>query len=113
MTMEHTLLDLISLIIGVVSMLFIMLTMLLRGNDYLRKAVVIDHIVIIRIFGFITTGFTPAGVIGFWWFTGGWPSIIMALFLLGVSAIFFTSENVPPWWQLLTKGSTRGVRHDR
>ena len=101
----HALLDYLSISVSIFSMAFIMLTMLLRGNDYRRKLEVLSHVAVIRILGFILTGFTPIGVVGWWLITGAWPSIFTASFLFGVSMIFFTSENVPPWWLLLTKGN--------
>lgn len=104
MNAAHTALDFVSLIVASVAILFIALTMLLRGNDYRRKAKP-GHVATIRILGFILTGFSPWGVIGWWLLTGMWPSLFMAAFLLGVAFVFFTSENLPPWWVLLTKGS--------
>lgn len=106
MNVTHTLLDYVALAVSSLAILFIALTMLLRGNDYRRKARP-GHVATIRIIGFILTGFTPWGVIGWWLLTGMWPSLFMAGFLLGVACVFFTSENLPPWWVLLTKGTPK------
>lgn len=104
MNIPHTTVDYISLIVSSIAILFIALTMLLRGNDYRRKALP-SSVATLRICGFVLTGFSPWGVIGWWVLTGMWPSLFMAVFLLGVALVFFTTENLPPWWVFLTKGS--------
>lgn len=102
--MDHSLTSALSLIICILNMGFISLTMLLRGNDYRRKTVM-NRIAMMRISGFVLTGFSPLGVVAWWIATAQWPSFFQAMFLTGVSLIFFTSENLPPWWTFLTKGS--------
>ena len=112
MNIQHTFLDYVSLIVSSVAILFIALTMLLRGNDYRRKAKP-GYVAFIRIIGFILTGFSPWGVIGWWLLTGMWPSLFMMSFLMGTSFVFFTTENLPPWWVFLTKGSDEEPPHNR
>lgn len=102
---EHTWLDVLSLVIGIISMGFISLTMLLRGNDFRRKNRAIEWHVAMRMMGFMLAGFSPYGVVTWWIFTGMWPSLFLTMFLAGVSFIFFTTPDLPPWHELLTKGS--------
>lgn len=101
---QHTVTDYVSLFVSIAMLLFISLTMLLRGNDYRRKHT-LTWIGVVRMTGFTLSGFAPFGVIGWWLLTGMWPSAFMAALLTGVSCVFFTSPNVPPWADLLTKGS--------
>jgi hypothetical protein len=113
MNITHSFIDVLALLISIVALLFISLTMLLRGNDYRRKARP-GSVSTIRIIGFVLAGINAWGVIGWWVLTGMWPSLFMAMFLVGVACVFFTTENLPPWWVFLTKGDGgEGVDDDR
>lgn len=108
--MDHTFISALSLITSILNMAFISLTMLLRGNDYRRKNAM-TSIAIMRISGFVLSGFSPLGVVAWWIATGQWPSVFQAMFLTGISLVFFTTENLPPWWTFLTKGSCQPVEN--
>lgn len=87
-------------------LVFISLTMLLRGNDYRkRRKGEIKWFVIVRMAGFTLAGFAPWGIVGWWMLVSRYPSIFMTMFLIGVSCVFLTSPNIPPWHKLLTEGS--------
>ena len=102
---EHTWLDVVSLVIGLVCLGFISLTMLLRGNDYRRKNRPTEWHAAVRMLGFMLAGFAPYGVATWWIFTGMWPPLFTTMLLVGVSCIFLTTPDLPPWHELLTKGS--------
>lgn len=106
---EHSILDYVSLVVSTFSLCFIALTMFLRGNDY-RKKFVRNRIAYVRMTSFMLAGFAPWGIVPWWVLTGMYPSIFVSTFLLGVSGVFFTTENLPPWWTFLTKGSNNETR---
>jgi hypothetical protein len=101
---QHNFLDYFSLVVSTLALMFIALTMFLRGNDY-RKKFIRNRIAMTRIFGFTLAGFAPWGIVPWWVLTGMYPSIFVTIFLVGIACVFFTTENLPPWWEWLTKGN--------
>ncbi|HEX8586191.1 MAG TPA: hypothetical protein VF680_17495 [Allosphingosinicella sp.] len=95
----------ITLGVSVVALAFISLTMLLRGNDFRRRSLKDGRLATLRLLGFVLAGFSPWGIVGWWFFLGLFPSPFMAAFLTGVAFVFFTSPNLPPWHKFLTEGS--------
>ena len=95
----------ISTLVAIASILFVSVIMLLRCNDFRRKAHPLTPHVAIRIVGFVLSGIAPWGVVAFWVLAGQTPSIFMTVFLLGIACVFYTSPNMPPFFVMLTQGS--------
>lgn len=85
--------------ISAIALLVISLTMLARANDLRwRKGLHWN----VRLIGFIMSGVSPYGIIGYELAMQEWPSLYEAIFRAGIMAVFVTTPYLPPWWKWIS-----------
>lgn len=90
------------------SLLFIAVTMLARGNDLrIRKG---WHWYA-RLAGFMLSGVAPFGIIGYEWYAQAFPSFYEVMFRFGLSLVFFTTPYLPPYWKWISGWTGEDILH--